>query len=532
MPKATNQFLLSKLMKSRGVEQPYPPIPAIKGRHLTEQQHDIIHQIIDALKVIPLIDNELNPEKLFTMGVTGPRRSGKTSLVARLIPLIEDRISFSHIDIADPEGKKLIYKPMNFYLGSMTQEKAISLYWKPIMNYSNSLGLGYKPNTKLGTITTPRGNTIMFKGLRDSVSAAGGLGEYFILVLVDEVQNIREEVLRMFINQVIKPATSDLGGMTMLLGTLPKVPSGYWYDIIKGNKTRIPCHILEPSKNIFISKDKRRAMILDELANAGEKEGQESAWFKREWYGTEIWDDSSLVFNYKTNKNHYLDIDIPEDERNYVIGVDLGFNNCDAFAVMCYSEKTDKVYLVEEDVRSRQDITTCCEKLSVLCDKYNDPFVIVDAGALGKKVLEEMVKRYGINAQAAEKTEKGGWIHITRQALHRGQLKIRQESYAIEEMAKVEFNENQDGWRKNSFHPDLLDAILYSFRYIYNTMHMFWQEPKKKQVIKNQVDYLEKMLEDGDKQENKIEDFHSMHDHGLSSRDQEEGFYNFMKDVI
>ena len=320
--------------------------------------------------------------------------------------------------------------------------------------------------------------------------------------------------------------------MTLLLGTLPKVPSGHWYDVIKGNKERIPCHTLDPAKNIFISADKRKAMILDELVNANEKVGEESAWFQREWYGTEIWDGSSLVFNYKTNKNHYLDIDIPESERNYVIGVDLGYNDADAFAVMCYSDTTDQVYLAEEFVRSRQDITSCCEKIRELCDKYDDPFVVVDSGSIGKKVLEEMVNRYGINARPAEKTEKGGWIHITRQALHNGQLKIRQESFAVEEMAKVEFNDTQDNWRKGGFHPDLLDAILYSFRHIYNMMHMFWEKPEEIKRATKQVDYLLQALES-----NKVETkkgFHSMHakDQNMSSKEQEDDFYHYMKDVI
>ena len=518
MSKQADQFFIKKLRRSRGVTHQYPDIPAVRGVHLTNQQYDIIHQVIDNMK-------HPTKDKFYTMGLVAPRRAGKTSLIARLIPIFENVIKFDEPDPTDKEGKKRRYKTMDFFLGSMTQDKSISLYWDAVMKYSDEVGLGYKSSQKNSVITTPRGNHIRFKSLRDLKVASGGRGDRYVLLLIDEVQNIREDVLQEFL-RVTKPATSDFGGTTILLGTMPHVPSGYWFDIINKRVHNTPCHFLRWQDNHFISGAEREAMIDDELAKANEVRGKESAFFRREWYGEQVWDKDSLAFMYNTRTNHYLEVDIAPKDREYVIGVDLGFNDADAFAVMCYSAKSPHVYLVEEEVRSRQDVTSCCEKIQLLSEKYGDPLVIVDSGSIGKKVLEEMINRYGVNAQAAEKSEKGGWIHVTRQHLHRGLLKIRQESHAVEEMSKVELNDNQDGWRKDGYHPDLLDAILYSFRYVYSTMHMFWKEASSKPRITNQVAYLESLMDKKPKKSKGFTPLPGIEDRELTQMNTQEYHHN------
>ena len=483
MSKGLDEFVLDFLNESLGQGRPYPEIPCVRGRHLTTQQHDIIFQVIDNLKKPDLIDGVLNPSKFWSMGISGPRRCGKTTLVANLIPLVEDKIKFYEPDKADPTGKKMVYKNMNFLLTSMTKGKVEDLYWEPLMKHSANLGLGFKSNVSGGFIKTARGNRIVFKGLGDIVSSAGGLGDKYVMVFVDEVQQIVEDILLRFIHKIIKPATSDYGGTTCLLGTLPEIPSGYWHEVVMNKIDGLPFHFLDYKKNIFISQSAREAMIQDELRQAGLKKGKETAQFRREWYGEFIWDATSIVFDYKTERNHYTEVKIPPEKRNYVIGVDIGFDDADAFAVMCYGPDSEEVYLLEEFVREKQDVSSCCQKIRELCDQYNDPIVIVDSGSIGKKVMAEMIKRYDVNAVAADKSinEKGGWIHAMRHHLHGGKLKIRQESYAVHEKQRTEFNDTQDGWKRGGYHPNLLDAILYSFKYIYNTLHMFKKyDPKPK----------------------------------------------------
>ena len=57
-------------------------------------------------------------------------------------------------------------------------------------------------------------------------------------------------------------------------------------------------------------------------------------------------------------------------------------------------------------------------------------------------------------------------------------------------MAMTQWNDKEDGFSKSGFHPDLLDAMLYSFRFIYANVARK-KEPEDEEANLNP---LERML--------------------------------------
>ena len=472
MPRASvkDDFIINYLKDITDLHHVYPDIPFKRGVNVTTEQHDIITKYLNNL------DKPAHLRK-YNYCIKAPRRCGKTTLFTRLIPLIEKKIKLLDYDVVT--GEKTERAKMRILIAAMTFKKIKSLYWEPLLHFSQKVGLGYRPFGGEGEdIITPKGTLIHFRSLRDKNTIDLLRGEKFILSLIDEAQSVTDKVF-LELPSALKAALTDYGGMNIITGTEAKVPFGFWYDVSQGGRG-YEVDNLTIENNIFYSMKTREAMIEDERLIWGWEKGNEPAWVRREFRGEAVWDQGSRIFNYKPSVNHYGTVDIPENERMYVIGVDLGFKDADAFSVLCYSYHSEEVYLVEEIVRERQDTTTCCNKIRELSETYGMPPVIVDSGGIGRKVMEEMITRYSVNAEAAEKSEKGGWIHAMRNSLHRGELKIRQDSEAVEEMNKTEWNEKEDNWSKEGYHPNLLDAIVYAFRHIYN-MTLANREVKEKE---------------------------------------------------
>ena len=70
---------------------------------------------------------------------------------------------------------------------------------------------------------------------------------------------------------------------------------------------------------------------------------------------------------------------------------------------------------------------------------------------------------------AAEKSRKLDYIKILRNEINIGRIKFKKDSQIVEEMSQIIWNEKCDDMDSNNgLHSDLVDALIYSMRYIYN----------------------------------------------------------------
>lgn len=92
----------------------------------------------------------------------------------------------------------------------------------------------------------------------------------------------------------------------------------------------------------------------------------------------------------------------------------------------------------------------------------------MDTGGLGKKVAEEIRRRFAIPIQAAEKTRKFEFIELLNDALRTGKFFAKRDSRFAQDSYLVEYDWDKSSQDKlvvsDRYHSDIIDATLYAFR--------------------------------------------------------------------
>jgi hypothetical protein len=214
-------------------------------------------------------------------------------------------------------------------------------------------------------------------------------------------------------------------------------------------------------------------------------------------------DADSLVLKFDKSKNTYLDA--PPEDLIYVFGIDIGWKDSDSISVLGYSEFSREVYLVEEDIADKQDITGLVEKVKKLEAKYKPVKMVMDAGALGKKIQEEIRQRHGIAVHAAEKSRKLEFLELLNDDLRNGLFKSYSGSRFEEDSYLVQWDHSIPGKSRisTSYHSDALDSTLYAWR---ECRHFLYKasEPKPIPGTDTYMDALE--AQEAEKLERKMQE--------------------------
>ena len=194
-------------------------------------------------------------------------------------------------------------------------------------------------------------------------------------------------------------------------------------------------------------------------------------------------DDNLIVFNPK-DQNFYDKLPA-SDSYIKVIGIDTGYHDADAIVVLYYSLNTGKIYLEEEIQEKKQTTTELFRKTEELYIKHDVSHVVYDSAAGGKKIVETYLAEGGIMPMlVADKTNKMDYVEILRSNIQRGDMMFKRGSELAQEMKQIIYNHDKSKLDdKQGIHSDLLDATLYSFRFIYNWIRT--GAPKEKETFKD-----------------------------------------------
>lgn len=363
---------------------------------------------------------------------------------------------------------------------TLSRKTAKKIIWRTLLSLIKEYQLPVKlDNTEL-TITFENGNNLYVTGAKDESEIEKLRGLSLRKVYIDESQSFRSYI-KDLVEDVIEPALTDYYGSLILIGTPGPVPAGYFYDA-SNNKAWSHHHwTMQDNPHIKIKSGKEPIDIIKELA---ERRGLSvhDASIRREYFGQWEKDENSLVFKFDQNKN--LIIEAPKDLQ-YVFGIDIGWNDSDAIAVLGYNTKTGNVYLVEEHIKPKQTISELVTVLKSLKDKYKPVKMVMDAGALGKKIQEEILQRHSLHLETAEKQRKSEFISLLNDDLRTGKLLAVPNTRFQEDCMLVQwdFDDPAKPVIDDRYHSDITDAVLYGWR---ECRHFFYRPEQKKMVSLDQ----------------------------------------------
>jgi hypothetical protein len=361
---------------------------------------------------------------------------------------------------------------------TLSRKTAKKIIWRILLKLQRK----YDPKAKIDnvelTIELTNGSLIMCSGAKDESEIEKFRGMAFKKVYIDEAQAFKS-YLKELISDVIEPALYDYDGSLALIGTPNASCSGVFYDACNkkpGFDGWANHHwTIHDNPHILAKSGKTPAQHLSEtLKRKGITEADPS--FQRESLGKWVYDGDTLMFKYDAKRNTYKEL--PADcEWHYILGVDIGWNDADALAVLAFSPDVPQVYMVEELIQPRQTISDLATSIKILQSKYTFMKMVIDAGALGKKIQEEIRQRHGIHMEAAEKSRKAEFIELMNDDLRRGMFLTKPEFQINEDFTKLQWDKsNKDRWKEdNYFHSDISDATLYAWR---TSKHYGYEPPK------------------------------------------------------
>jgi hypothetical protein len=359
-------------------------------------------------------------------------------------------------------------KSQSLYL-AMTQESAKQIMWPVLQELDETYKIGLRFAESSLTVSHPNGSKLRLMGADLANFVKRLRGRKFVGVAIDEGQDFGSH-LQSLVDDVLTPSIADYtDGWLALTGTPGPVPQGYFFEVTQNNRFGYKNHKWSLVDNPFMPNP---AEFIEELKSKREW-ADDNPTLRREWRGEWVLDPASLWIRYHDNVNHYEAL--PNCKWNYILGVDIGFKDADAIAVIAWSNECRETYLVEEDITKKQTISSLVTKVDALQKKYNAYKIVLDEGGLGKKIGEDIRTRFGCPLEPADKAHKQDNVEFLNDDLRLGRFKAKKDSrFALDSyLVQIDWDKTRPNKIviKKEPHSDIIDAVLYAFRESYSFTH-------------------------------------------------------------
>lgn len=348
---------------------------------------------------------------------------------------------------------------------ALTRESALSILWPVLHEINDKYKLGCRFVESKLTMHHPSGAILRLLGADAKNFIKRIRGIKTPAVGIDEAQDFGTH-LQTLVDDVLTPAMADYKESWLALtGTAGPVPNGYFFEATEKQMYGYSIHKWTILQNPHMPDSKA---FVDEIkAKRGWDDTNPT--YRREWLNEWVLDTNSLWVRYNAFHNDYISMpDVKPSKYYYIMGVDIGFRDADAIAIIAWSESTKTTYLVEELITKKQDITALAEQIERLRIKYDVDKIVMDAGALGKKIHEELTKRHQIAVEAADKMRKQENVELLNDALRLGQFQAKANSRFAQDSYLVQIDWDKSTpdkiVLKKTVHSDIIDAVLYAFK--------------------------------------------------------------------
>lgn len=384
---------------------------------------------------------------------------------------------------------------------SKTAKIARKQFWRPLKRVLQDSNLKYRANETELSLELAGGGGIMLGGADDISQIEKFRGFALSLAIVDECGTYPSMLLQMLIEDILEPATADIGGRLVFAGTPGPTLSGTWYELSgpEAGGANDGVYRGDLRSNPHLRRDlppeERPAAIDEILQNVREARGwsETHPTYVREWLGLWAQDDEALVFPLSANDNYYRGGGLgpwglpAETDKGHlltvsdwkvVIGMDVGYSDANAYSVVATHPDIRRSFVVEVRKERAQLIDDAAATLRELREKYavdiggrqSFPAVVVDSGGMGKIHAETLRRRMGIQNEAASKRDKASSISVTRDDVKSGRLQVLpdQAQLLIDEWQvlvwAVDDNTGERKGIKDGQEDHATDATLYALR--------------------------------------------------------------------
>lgn len=359
---------------------------------------------------------------------------------------------------------------------ALTRESARKIMFKDILKPINrKLKLSIKFNETTLSATLPNGSVIYCMGVDSSEDEKDKLlGQKYKVAIIDECASFSID-LRELVYGTLKPAMADLGGTIAMLGTPGNLTKSLFFDVTSGK---------EPGWHVVKADTKDNPYMAEKWAKEIEelKRNQpyitETPMFKQMYLGQWVIDTDSLVYKFSEERNVFEHLPMyARGDWQYMLGVDLGYDDDSAFVVTAWHEHDKSLYVVDVFKRSKMDITDVATQIKKMQSRYGIHKIVIDGA--NKQAVEEIQKRHQIPLITADKTGKTDFIEIMNSELIQGYIKLHTTLARplIDEWSGLVWKESA---KKREEHPNcpnhLSDACLYIWRYCYSYLS---EKPKE-----------------------------------------------------
>lgn len=360
---------------------------AARTTRANESLHRVMRGLFDKQLAVPK-----DPSR--RVAIFCPRRAGKTSL---LVPwLIQEAFACQ-----DPGATIFVIGP--------TLEHARALMWRPLQALDETYDLGLQLVRDPARCILPNGVHIYFRGARDSEQLGVLRGFKNLMVVIDEVQDIKDGILYE-IFAATGPGLRDLNGRMVVAGTPGRVAQGIWYEISTKRRANWSVHSWTMFDNPHLPPDAKNFEIIRQEEGLSPEDPR----FKREYLGLWIEDNSELVYRFSVEHNGIPGKEVDLDQNldwHYVMGVDFGHHDSSAVVMGAFSYETDQYYEVAEAGGPGLTISDFMDQCVLPFIKQYAPMRIVGDPA-ARQLIAEINQRWGINMLKADKPGKLAFIDL------------------------------------------------------------------------------------------------------------------------
>lgn len=290
----------------------------------------------------------------------------------------------------------------NCYIG-LTKETAKNVLIPHIKKIKKIFNLKCRIYKTPTSVVFPNGSSILFFGINDNEEEREKiLGQAFKVAVIDECASMTID-LAATIKEYISPTLLDHDGQLVLIGT-PGNLRNYFCDVTTNNVPGWSLHYWTADKNPYVAKQylKEIEELKQLYPNILEDPG-----FQQHYRGKWTLDTDKKL--YKASTANYIK-ELPPGDYQYLLSLDIGWNDDNAFTVGAFKEFDNTLYIVHCYKQPKMIVDTINNKIKELEKLY--PFTRIVIDSANKQFVQELTYRTGRHFTPAAKTDKLNYIHL------------------------------------------------------------------------------------------------------------------------